>query len=494
MNNEEEKIFLNNLLKAGLLNLENKKPKIAIEIFEKILFYRPKNPQVLNLSCIVYHQLGDLNKALSNIKKAIQYNSNEIGFHINLGNILKDLKDYSSSKQAYNKALKINEKSVETLYNLGVMHTAQHQYTEAKFYYEKAITFDPTHKYAFDNLGTAYAELGKFDQSINCYNKAINIDPNFNQAHYNLSFVFLLTNSLKLGWEKYEYRLKKDNYTINQPFLNYNYWDGSNLQNKSLLIYCEQGIGDNIMFARYIKKIKKNNTKIILFCKKNLIIFFKYLSEIDLIITSNQDVPKIDYYVSLMSLPYIFRNDKNVPEPYNFIKPDKELTLYWKSKIHTSRKIKVGLVWQGDRIHYDSDYKRSIPLKKFKSLIELHDIEYISLQKDSGKEQIQSNRFEKKISDFFDNIDQTPFKDTLSIIENLDLIISVDTAIAHISATLNKETWVLLPYIPHYVWGLDKSETHWYNNVKLFRQKKINQWDQVILEVRNALIEKFNLK
>ena len=90
-------------------------------------------------------------------------------------------------------------------------------------------------------------------------------------------------------------------------------------------------------------------------------------------------------------------------------------------------------------------------------------------------------------------MDQTPFEDTLSIIENLDLIISVDTAIAHISATLNKETWVLLPYIPHYVWGLDKSETHWYNNDKLFRQKKINQWDQVILEVRNALIEKFNL-
>ena len=299
--------------------------------------------------------------------------------------------------------------------------------------------------------------------------------------------MFLLTNSLKLGWEKYDY-------TINQPFLNYKYWDGSGLENKSLLIYCEQGIGDSIMFARYIKKIKKNNTKIILFCKNNLVIFFKYLLEINQIITSDMEVPKIDYYVSLMSLPYIFRNNKNLPKSYNFIKPDKELTLYWKSKIHTSRKIKVGLVWQGDRIHYDSDYKRSIPLKKFKSLIELHDIEYISLQKDSGKEQIQSNRFEKKISDFFDNIDQTPFKDTLSIIENLDLIISVDTAIAHISATLNKETWVLLPYIPHYVWGLDKSETHWYNNVKLFRQKKINQWDQVILEVKKALIEKFNLK
>ena len=182
-----------------------------------------------------------------------------------------------------------------------------------------------------------------------------------------------------------------------------------------------------------------------------------------------------------------------MPEIYKFLKPDKKNSLYWYSKLLTEKKLKIGLVWQGDNTH-PKDYKRSIPLEKFKPLLELKDIEFISLQKDFGKEQIQSNRFEKKISDFFDNIDQTPFKDTLSIIENLDLVISVDTAIAHISATLNKETWVLLPFIPHYVWGLDKSETHWYNNVKLFRQKKINQWDQVILEVKNTLIEKFNLK
>ena len=125
MNNEEENIFLNNLLKEGLLNLENKKPKIAIKVFKKILFYQPKNPQVLNLSCIAHYQSGNLNKALSYIKKAIKYNPNEIGFHINLGNIFKDIKKYSASKQAYESALKINGKSAEAYYNIGVIYTIQ---------------------------------------------------------------------------------------------------------------------------------------------------------------------------------------------------------------------------------------------------------------------------------------------------------------------------------------------------------------------------------
>ena len=151
-------------------------------------------------------------------------------------------------------------------------------------------------------------------------------------------------------------------------------------------------------------------------------------------------------------------------------------------------------MWQGDQIHYDSDYKRSILLKKFKPILELQNIEFISLQKDFGREQIKSNKFAKLINDFFDNIDIIPFKDTLSIIENLDLVLSVDTAIAHIAATLGKKTWVLLPFVPHFVWGLDESKTGWYNNVKLFRQKKINKWDQVILKVKHALIEEFNLK
>lgn len=487
MDNEEEKATLNYLLKEGVFHLQNKDPKLAIKKFEKILLSRPDNSQVLNLNCIAYHQLGDLSKAFNSINKAIKHDPNEIGFHINLGNIMKDLKNFSDSKKAYENALKINNRSVEAIYNIGVIYTAQHKYIEAITYYKKVIKIDSTHKYAFDNLGNAYMELAEFVKAINYFKKAISIDQDFNQAHHNMSFVLLLTNSIKLGWEKYEYRLKKDTYTNNQPFTNYKYWDGSNLKNKCLLIYCEQGIGDNIQFARYIKKIKKNNTKIVLLCNKDLLIFFENILEIDFIITSHQEIEGIDYYISLMSLPYIFRNNHNTPKSYKFFKPDKQLNFNWKSKIDISKKMKIGLAWQGG-LNHPSDYKRSILLKKMKPILDIQDVEFISLQKDNGKEQIKLNKFEKLIIDFFDNIDS--FRDTLSIIENLDLVISVDTAIAHIAATMEKETWILLPFVPDFRWGLNNTKTTWYNNVRLFRQKNLNQWDPVITEVKKELLKK----
>ena len=340
MNKNNKNFILNKLLKEGMNCLNNNNCELAIENFEKILAEHPENSQILNLIGIAYHQLNKSTKALDYINKAIKNNSNEIGFHINLGNIYRDLKDFLSSKKAYNNALKINNRSVEALYNIGVLYTTQYKYTEAIIYYEKSIKIDPTHKHAFDNLGNAYADLAQFDKAITCYNKAINIDENFYNSQYNLGLILLLTKSFKLGWEKYEFRLKKDNYKKNIPFLNYKYWGGLNLQNKSLLIYCEQGIGDSIQFVRYIKKIKKNKTIIILYCNKNIAPLFKNILEIDFIITTEQTFPKIDYYVSVMSLPYIFRNDKSLPESCNFFLQDRKKNHLLAVKIYYEKKNK----------------------------------------------------------------------------------------------------------------------------------------------------------
>ena len=257
MKYEDKKLLLNNLTKEGLYYLEKKKFDLAVKKFEEILLYHPKNSQILNLTAIAYHQLANTKKALKYISKAIKHHPSEIGFHINHGNIHKDLKNYVFARKAYKNALAINEASIDVLYNIGVLYTAQHKYTEAKNYYIKVLKIDSFQKYALDNLGNAYFELSEFENAINCYNQAIKIDNNFYQAHYNLSLVLLLKNSYKIGWEKYEFRLKKDDYNNNIPFLNYEYWDGSSLNNKNLLVYCEQGIGDSIQFARYIKKIKK---------------------------------------------------------------------------------------------------------------------------------------------------------------------------------------------------------------------------------------------
>ena len=152
-----------------------------------------------------------------------------------------------------------------------------------------------------------------------------------------------------------------------------------------------------------------------------------------------------------------------------------------------SNKLKVGLVWQGDHLNNKSDFKRSISLLKLEPILNLKNIQFFSLQKDFGREQIYKYKFEKLVVDFYGSIDDKPFEDTLCILQNLDLVITVDTSLAHISATIGKKTWIILSKVPDFRWGLNSIKTPWYDNVKLYRQKERNNWEDVILKIKNDL-------
>ena len=493
MHKDDTKTYLNKLSREGVSNLNDGKPKIALKKFEKILLHRPNHPKILNLIGLAYYQLKNLNMALKYIMKAIANDSKEIGFYINLGNIYRELQNYSDAENAYMRGLEINNNSSELFYNLGILYTNQHKYNEAINYYERSLKINPLNKYNLDNLGNAYTEIARFDEAIKCHNKAIDLDHNFSQAKFNLSLIMLLTNPTSSAWGKYEYRSIKNKKI--KKLNSFTKWDGSNLKNKSLLIYDEQGIGDAVQFARYIQLIKKNHTNIVLYIKKNLKFLFCKISKIDKIITNIDNVQKVDFYISIMSLPYVFRHEKEKPGSYNFFHLNYDLKENWRRKFNKSKKIKIGIMWQGSKIHR-SDHKRSVPLKKMQPLFELDDIEFVSLQKNEGRDQIKLNNYKNLLTDFFcdNSVDKNPFEDTLAIIDNLDLIICVDAHIGHIAATMEKETWIMLSYVPDFRWGLKGSKTTWYKDVRLFRQKKINLWESVILEIKNALIEKFFLK
>ena len=489
MKNEELKKHLNQLLSDGLSHLKNYFPEKALDKFQNILVHKPNNANSLNFLGICFFQLKNYNKALFYIKKAIDNNSEEIGFYINLGNIYKDLKNYEKALEAYLNGLKTNKESPELFYNIGILYANQHNYKEAIINYKKTLNIDPANKFALNSLANVYKELSKFNEAIELYKKAIEIDNNYFQAHFHLGLVLLLKEPSSLAWEKYEYReskIKDLNKIKDIPK-----WDGANLKNKTLLIICEQGIGDSVQFIRYVKKIKKNKSNIFLLIKKNLISLFEHIDEVDKIFIDENDIPFIDFYISLMSLPFIFRNEIDVPPPYNFFKYNSKLDKYWKLKLNKNKKIKIGLVWQGSKTHA-KDYKRSITLRKFEPLLKLQNFEFISLQKGFGREQIKLNKLEKVVIDFFESIES--FQDTLSIINNLDLVITVDTAIAHIAATMNKKTWIIISHVPDFRWGLKNEKTIWYDNVKLYRQKEINNWDSVINDVEKDLIKKYNIK
>lgn len=482
---------LNYLLSEGLDSLKTNNPRSALIKFQEILDHKPDNANILNFIGICHSQLKNYEKALLYISKAISINKKEVGFYLNLGNVYKDLKNFKKALEVYLACLEINKAAPDLLYNIGILYENQHKYKEALIYYKKTIELEPLNKFALNNTANVSKELSLFNEAAKLYKKAINIDQNYAQAHFNLGLLLLLTSNSRLGWEKYEYREGKIK-TL-KIINNVEKWSGSNIKNKKLLIICEQGIGDSILFIRYVKKIKKSQSKIYLLIKENLISLFENIAEIDEIFINEEDLPSIDYYIPLMSLPFIFRNDKFVPPVYNFLKYKIKNNKDWKNKINKNTKIKIGIVWQGDKINNKYNFKRSINLRMFQSILELKEIEFISLQKDYGRDQINDNKLQNLVTDFYGKIDQKPFEDTIPIIDCLDMVISIDTSLAHIAATMEKETWILIPKVPDFRWGLESDKAIWYNKATLYRQNKINDWSDVFKKIKKDLIKKYNL-
>jgi len=484
---EDLKKYLNSTLEKGIKFLDSNRNLDAKESFQNILKYRPNHAYTLNLLGITFVKLKKIHESIVNFNLAIKNDKYQEGFYVNLGNAYEEIKNFKKAFEAYQKGLDVKNDSSILFNQIGLLFYYQNNYHEANSYFKKSLEIDPNNKFTINNLGLVEFQLSNFNNAINYFNNAISLDNKFFIAQFNLGIVFLLQQDLLNGWKKYEFRSYKNKYPEIKK--NKTEWSGSDLNNKVLLIICEQGIGDNVQFVRYISLIKKNNTKIILLVRKNFKIFFKNLKFVDVVFDKVEELPYFDQYIFVMSLPNIFKNIKFPPKPVNFFNKKKYLDIKWKKIFnkYSHYMLKVGLVWQGDNINNKNDSKRSIQLKELEPILKLNKIKFFSLQKEFGKEQIETNNFSNLITNFYDNIDKEPFEDTLSIIENLDLVISVDTALAHISATTGKKTWIMIPKVPDFRWGLTKSSTIWYNNVSLYRQKEMLDWKSVVVGIVNDL-------
>ena len=265
-------------------------------------------------------------------------------------------------------------------------------------------------------------------------------------------------------------------------------WKGENLNGKSILIVSEQGIGDIIQFSRYIFELEKMfDVKIVFKVRKKLHHLFKN-SKIK-IIGPQDPIDKTDYYQCLMTLPAIFFELENrLISNYDFIKTDNKLLNYWKEKINNIKGYKIGLCWQGDP-NYGRDFMRSIPLKNFEKLFYIPNLSFINFTKETGLNQIKDFKFKNKIYDFSSQLDngENSFEDSIALLKNIDLLITADTAVGHVASTMNVNTWLLLDYSADWRWHVQINNFYWYNNLKFFRQKKINVWDDVITEMAEKL-------
>jgi hypothetical protein len=450
---EKRRLNIGEAMNLAVEKHKKGKLKEAEVIYRRILEKDLDNADARHLLGVIAHQTGRYEDAIKDINEAISIKE-DASYYGNLAMVYDSLKDMEKSAENFQKALKLNP-------NYRNAHLAHY------------------------NLGIFFNNKGEFEKALQHYDKAIELDKDFFDARWNRSLVLLLLGRFEQGWKDYECRFKKKSPVDSRKFVKPK-WQGDKLDGKKILVVSEQGYGDNIHFIRYVPFVKNKGGYVIFECRKKLKTLFENIPEIDeLVEKKDKGIPDIDYdfYVHLMSLPRIFNTTlENIPSEVPYIKPDMEIV-----KKFNNNYFNIGIVWSGNP-QQAKNSNRSAPFENFKSLKKIPNVKLFSLQKGQDSEQLDN----LGIIDLSDEIND--FLDTAAIIENLDLVVSVDTSVAHLAGAMGKPIWLLLPFIPNWRWLLNRKDSPWYPSMKLFRQKKQGDWDAVFYEVgrelKNLLIKK----
>ncbi|MGD0461259.1 MAG: tetratricopeptide repeat protein [Tepidisphaeraceae bacterium] len=420
---------------------------------------------------------GAIAEAVSAYRRTIALRPNYANAHSNLGVALQKQQKLDDAIAAYRMAVQCQPDHGEAHSNLGVALRETGRMDEAIEEYRAAIRCDDQCVEAYVNLGAALHETGHGEEAIAILTRAIELDPQHEPAHYNLSLSLLKKGQYERGWREYEHRAFAlwARRKFAPPI-----WDGSELSGKTILLPGEGGFGDAIQFARYVPMVKKRGGRIIVQVQSDLVRLLKRVEGADEVLPKDHPLPTIDVYCPLLSLPRIFgTTPRNIPAaPY--LTADASVSQRWASRLSGHKGLRVGLAWAGSTAHRN-DKNRSIPLSQFAPLRAVTEIRLFSLQKDRAGES----------SPTIDMIDWTAqlsdFADTAGLIANLDRVISVDTAVAHLAGAMGKKVWLLLPYVADWRWLEDRSDSPWYPTLQLFRQEKPGDWDPVIAKVAQAL-------
>ena len=493
-------IFLNpkyteSYFNKGLALFKLNKLEEAIICYDKAIQLNPNFFQALCGKGIVLNKLNRYHEAIENYNKAIQLKPDYVEAWSNKGLTLDDLKQYEEALNHYDKAIQLEPDYAEAWSNKGITLHNLNRYEEALNHYDKAIQLKPDYVEAWSNKGITLHNLNRYEEALNHYDKAIELNSIYADAHFGKSLIKIQTGDFKEGWKFYDYRFKT--FEVMEPLydLNKNLWDGKFL-NGTLLVWSEQGIGDHLFYGRMVQCLRNKAKKIIFIVDKRLINLFKnFFSNIGInnieIIEKNLNKPYINFekHIPAGSLGNFFANSEK--EILNFSKNSfvidnsKDYTKISKF-LNNLNGFKVGLSWK--TLNKKEQY-RNIPLEKLISIFKNKNCSLINLQFGFTIKEIQEAEESSSIKihslkemDIFNDIDELSF-----LINNLDLLITIQNTTAHLSLVFQKKTFVLLPTNSRWQWGLVGEKSIWYPAAHIFRQSKFNNWIDVLKKVKISL-------
>ncbi|UCD82322.1 MAG: glycosyltransferase family protein [Desulfobacterales bacterium] len=472
----------------GVIAYQQKNYDRALELIDQAIAQHPDIAQFYYNLGLVWIALEKPRKAMAAFEAAISKKNDYAEAYYNLGNILKSMRKLEEAIENYRQAIAIQPQFVEAHYNLGNALKFSGCLEEAIACFQECIRLKTDFPEPHNNIGLVLKEQGRLEAAIDCYSRAIDLQPQFAAAHWNRALALLLQGDFAHGWREYEWRFRRGKWP--RRFLNRQnvpQWDGSPFCAQRLLVFAEQGIGDTLQFIRYLPQVKALGGTVIFETMASLFELLKGFEGIDELLVRNPEQPSAvacDWCIPLLSLPRLFNSDLDtIPAPASYLAPDPAKTRRWRTKI-CQHGFRVGIVWAG-RPEHENDHHRSCALEYFMPLAQMEGIRLYGLQKGESARQVRKlpdRRVVENLGEDFEN-----FADTAGAVENLDLVISVDTAVAHLAGAMGKPVWLLLPFAPDWRWLMHREDSPWYPAMRLFRQKSRGDWAGVFQRVASEL-------
>ena len=470
--------FLNLL---GYVKILDRKFDDAINIFEELVKIDSSFIEGwINLGS-TQQILKKYDKAIESYNKVISQKPDHVLALVNQGIAFAQLKKYNLALINHEKAIKINNNNYEAWLNKGVALKGLLRHEEAIGSYEKAINLKPDHYVGWLNQGTAYIKLKKYEEAIKAFRKARELNSNLPEIAHGEGLAKLTLGDFEDGFKKFENRWNlKDFEELRHQSIPL--WTGQeSIEGKRILVWTEQGFGDTFQFCRYILNLLEKKAEVVFEVKSRIKNLAQCISEKIKVIKYGETFPTCNYQIPLLSLPLAFNTKlDNIPKKIPYFKINKNLIEHWNANVTNNKKPKIGLAWStGSK--YRSAKEKSINIDLLSPIIS-NEFNFFSIQKDLTKEE-KIFLSKNKITHF----GEEDFLNTAAIIKNLDLVISIDTSIAHLSGAINMPTWILLSYSPDWRWLVDRNDSPWYPSVKIFRQNNQGDWSNVILSVKKEL-------
>ena len=468
----------------------------AVDTYRKALEINPDDIRTYNNLSVVFQKQGKLAEAIDTYYKILEIDPTDVGVCRSLGMLLTEQGKLEEAIEAYYKVLEIDSTDAGIYNNLGILLKEQGKFKEAIDAYCKALEIFPGYADAYNNLGNVLQLQGDFEDAAVVYKKALEINSQFSEAHKNLGMLLLLTGELEHGWEKYEWRWKchdfpSENRNFPQPL-----WDGTGLSDKSVLVWTEQGVGDEIMFANMLDTLSWMADEIITECEERLVpLFQRSFPKIQFVSREQKPNPilldkDIDYQVPIGSLAqWLRKNESQFPKKGSYLSASSEKVSQLRDKYKrlTDDRFLVGISWKS--INHGIEKEKSTILENWTPILSQPDCFFVNLQYGDIKQEIGEYYSSTGILIYTDQEINplTNLDDFAAQISALDLVISISNTTVHISGALGKKVWTLLPYVPDWRWMLKREDTPWYPTMKLFRQSQMNDWRDVFQRVSLAL-------